>query len=287
MSVRPMGVANRFYEGSPDACRESLETCLCFTPPEDLGPCVGGVVPHAGWVFSGATAGKTFLALKENADPQTVIVCGAVHRIMGDQPMLDGHDAWATPLGEVPVDADLGDAVMSASDGVIGRSTSAHQGEHSIEVQMPFVKHLFPEAQALPVAVPPGRYAARTGKAVAQAVEATGRRVVVVASTDLTHYGGHYFGETHGSLPGALDWMKRNDRRFIDRVLQFDIDAIVPEANKNRNACGAGATAAAAAASKALGATAAELLEYTTSYDVMGGDSAVGYAAIVFQTEGD
>ena len=144
-----------------------------------------------------------------------------------------------------------------------------------------------PSARVLPIAVPPGRFAVPVGTALARAIEKTGRRAVVVASTDLTHYGANYFGAAHGPLPDALAWMKENDRRFLDHVLKFEVNAIVPEAGAHQNACGAGAVAAATAAAQAMGASKAKLLEYTTSYEVMGGDSAVGYAAIVFTAEAD
>ena len=289
MNVRRPVVANAFYEGDAARCERAIENCLRdYTPPEGLGRVMGGVVPHAGWVFSGATAGKVFLTLQKYAGPETVVLFGAVHRWGGSRPVVDGHDAWATPLGDVPVDHELGDAVMSAGDGGLARDTAAHAEEHSIEVQVPFIRKLLPDARILPIAVPPAPGAAEAGTAVARAVAASGRSAVVVASTDLTHYGMSYYGPAHGPLPGALPWVKDNDRRFIRLVEKLDAEAIVPEAQANHNACGAGAVAAAVRAAAEMGASEARLLEYTTSYDVMGGrgaDSAVGYAGLVFRAD--
>jgi len=245
-------------------------------------------VPHAGWVFSGATAAKVFRALRVHAAPETVVFFGAVHRWPGDRAAVDDHDAWRTPLGDVPVDGDLAAAVLEAGPEAVERNAAAHAHEHSIEVQVPFVRKLFPEARILPVAAPPVPGIEAAGKAVARAAAATGRRVVVVASTDLTHYGMNYFSVNHGPLPGALGWMRENDARFIERVKALDAVGVVAEAQRHHNACGAGAVAAAIAAARSAGAVEAALLEYTTSYDAMGGrfaDSAVGYAGLVFRAE--
>jgi hypothetical protein len=281
-----MAVANAFYEGDLRRCEKSLRTCLGdYAPPEPLGRVLGGIVPHAGWVYSGATAAKVFATLHKHAKPETIVLLGAVHQWGVTRLTVDAHTAWATPLGDVTVDEELAEAVLAEASGEIARSMQAHLDEHSIEVQTPFVKHFFPEAKILPIAVPPVPGAIAAGEHVAHAIKKLARAAVVVATTDLTHYGMHYRDFEHGRLPAALSWVKNNDRRMVNLIERLDAEAIMPEASANGNACGPGAVAAGVSAAREMGASEALLLEYTTSADVIGqgaADSAVGYAGLVF-----
>jgi AmmeMemoRadiSam system protein B len=286
MAVRQMAVADAFYEGDATRCERSIRKCIGdFTPPEKLGRVVGGVVPHAGWVYSGATAAKVFVTLRAHAKPETIVLFGAVHQWGVTRLTIDAHSAWATPLGDAEIDGELAEAILAEAGGEIARSARAHVDEHSIEVQVPFVKHLFPEARILPIAVPPAPNAIAAGERVARAIKKLSRQALVVATTDLTHYGMHYRDFEHGRLPAALAWVKGNDRRMVSLIERLDAEAVMSEANANANACGPGAVAAGVAAAREMGAAEAVLLEYTTSADVIGdtaADSAVGYAGLVF-----
>lgn len=280
-------VAGQFYERSRAALERSVEHCVGqYRPPEELGALVGGVVPHAGWVFSGPTAAKVLLTLSERARPQTFILLGAVHHwgVRGAEVFSRG--AWATPLGEAEVDAELASSIIEAGKGLLLDSTAGHSEEHSIEVQVPFIQVFSPDALILPIAVPPGPDAVRVGEVIADVIKSTAKSAVVVASTDLTHYGMGYGGPDHGPLPDAKPWMTGNDYRIIRLVEILDAEKIVPEAQQHHNACGAGAVAAATSAARALGATSGKVLEYTTSADVMKetySERAVGYVGIVFE----
>ena len=284
MNVRQPIVAGSFYEAGRGPCARAIERCLAEYEPPNLGPLVGGVAPHAGWMCSGPTAAKVFLALRPAA-PSTFVLFGAVHNpAAARQAAVFPEGAWSTPLGDLPVDAELADEIVSQSEGRVIASARAHGSEHSIEVQAPFIKHLFPQANIVPISVPPTEDAPAVG-AMAGRVLAGHESAVVVGSTDLTHYGMNYFDQSHGSLPGALPWMKENDQRIITLAENLRAEEIVDEAALNRNACGAGALAAVTAAARELGAVRGRLLEYTTSAEVIGdlhGSSAVGYAAIVF-----
>ena len=286
MAVRPMAVADAFYEADPGRCERAIRACIGeYAPPERLGRVLGGVVPHAGWVYSGATAAKLFVTLRKHAKPQTFVVFGAVHQWGVTRLTVDAHSAWATPFGDAAVDDELAEAVVAEAGDEIARSARAHLGEHSIEVQVPFIKHLFPEAKILPIAVPPTGGAIAAGEHVARAVRKLSRAAAIISSTDLTHYGMHYSDFEHGRLPAALPWVKSNDRRMLELIERLDAEAIMPEAAGNANACGSGAVAAGISAAREMGASEAVLLEYTTSADALGpasADSAVGYAALVF-----
>ena len=284
--VREPIVAGQFYPASPDRIRSAVEAYTSrYAPPDDLGALLGGVVPHAGWVFSGPTAAKVFKALSENAAPETVVLLGAVHRWGASQPAVYARGAWRTPLGEIAVDEDLAKALMDAAGDCLVAAPEAHRDEHSIEVQVPFVQVLFPEARILPIAVPPGETAAALGQPLA-VLSDRGKEITLVASTDLTHYGMGYGAPEHGSFPEARDWMVQNDKRMLDLITALKAEEICSEAARNQNACGPGGVAAVAAASRELGARGGRLLEYTTSADVLDephADRAVGYAGIVFE----
>ena len=192
-----------------------------------------------------------------------------------------GPPPWA-----VEMDEELATAVLEAGAGLLIDSPEAHSGEHSAEVQVPFIQHLFPEAKILSILIPPDEDAARAGEVVGRAVGAAQRSVAVVGTTDLTHYGKMYYGfAPAGTGDQALEWVRVNDERVIDLVLAMQAEEIVAETTAHRNACGGGAIAATVAAARTLGAEKGYLLEYTTSHHVMPRGPAtdfVGYAAVVF-----
>jgi MEMO1 family protein len=287
MKVRRAALAGEWYEGSRAGCIKALKLYTDFKPPADLGQALGGIVPHAGWVFSGATAGKTFAAIRASGSPETFIMFGAVHHAGINVPSIDSNDAWDTPLGEIQVDAELRSAILAegGKSEIVENEAALRPRENSLELQMPFVKYLFPDARIVPIGVPPVDAAAEAGKIAAIAAAKIGRRVAFIGSSDLTHYGENYGIEPRGPLPAALPWMKENDRRIISLVEQMNYGRIVIESETHYNACGGGAIAAATAAAAESGATGARLLEYTTSMEVAGDNSsgsAVGYASIVF-----
>ncbi|MGO8704451.1 MAG: AmmeMemoRadiSam system protein B [Candidatus Brocadiia bacterium] len=276
----------QFYEASPTVLKQAaLEYAAGYKPPKELGTLVGGVVPHAGWMYSGRTAAKVFATLAA-AKPEAYVLLGAVHQWHGRKGGIFPSGSWLTPLGELPVDADLASAILEAAHGSILSSAAAHDMEHSIEVQLPFIQALSPGAQIVPIAVPPVPEAAGMGEAVAAAVGKVSKRVMVVASTDLTHYGMDYGTPDHGPLSKAMGWMHANDRRVISLAESLKAEEIVAEAREHFNACGPGALAAATAAARAMGATAGRVLEYTTSAEVLNeldADRAVGYVGMVFE----
>ena len=285
--LRQPVVAGQFYEGSAARLTRAVREAVGgFKPPSDLGALVGGVVPHAGWVFSGPTAAKVFLTLAERTAPATYILFGAVHHPGVRGPSLFASGSWNSPLGRIAVNEAMASAILKEAGGLIVSSAAAHEREHSIEVQIPFIQSLSPQATIVPIAVPPTQNAPRVGEAVAAVMGREKSAVVAVASTDLTHYGMGYGLAFRGAPDEAMPWMRENDRRIIQLALDLKAEQIVPEAEERYNACGAGAMAAAVAAARALGARRGRLLEYTTSADVMQEahpDRAVGYAGIVFE----
>jgi len=291
MQTRKPIVAGQFYPGQRGACVDEINEYLEQKPPAESLPetIVAGIVPHAGWTFSGAVAAMVFSAVKqqhENVD--TFVIFGAAHGYFGQSPAVYNTGSWMTPLGEVAVDEQLADAILATETAV--SNTAAHRTEHSIEVQVPFIQHLFHNAKILPILVVPNEQAVSLGEAIGEIISAEKhRKIVCIGSTDLTHYGPRYGFTPMGIGADAVRWAGDvNDKEFIDLALKLEPQQMLASAAENCNACGPGAAAAAVAAAKKLGSKRGVLLAHTNSNEVMiqkmGTSSAdsVGYAAIVF-----
>lgn len=285
MLIRQPARAGTFYSASEQRCREELQQCIAASRDPLDGLLVGGIVPHAGWRYSGRVAGRVLAAIAAHRAPRTVVIFGAVHALRGRQAAIFSSGCWETPIGPVEVDARLAERVLGHTNLVVD-DAYAHEDEHSIEVQVPFIRHLLPGAMILPIMVPSNPQAPEVGESVARTIQTYRADAVVIGSTDLTHYGPSFGFTPQGTGAQGLAWAKEvNDRRMIQRMLAFDAQGIVSEATGHRNACGGGAVAATLAAARQLGADRAVLLEHTTSRDVAGDPSssdAVGYAGIVF-----
>ena len=277
-------VARPFYSGD---CAAQIDAFLAgFEPPAEPAEPIAGLVPHAGWAYSGAVAAKVIRSLQKTK-PETFVIFGAVHAWGMREGAVYAAGSWETPLGDVAVDEELAAALIERCSDHLTDDPASHAQEHSIEVQVPMIKVLHPAARIVPIAMPPAETAFAAGAAVGAALADCGRRVAVLGSTDLTHYGPNYGFAPWGRGPAAREKMRENDRRIIDLALAFEPEAVVAEAAANSNACGAGAIAATVAAAGAMGADQAALIDYTTSHDVMGDppeafQMAVGYAGILF-----
>jgi len=291
MQTRKPVVAGQFYPAQHDSCAAEIHEFLDEIRPHDSLPetIVAGIVPHAGWTFSGALAAMVFAAVKELHDKvNTFVIFGAAHGYFGEAPAVCAAGTWLTPLGEVVVDEELAETVLAT--GAALDSLAAHGAEHSIEVQIPFIQDIFPGAKILPILVPPREQAIALGGLVGQIIAAAeGKKIVCIGSTDLTHYGPRYGFTPMGIGKPAVQWAKEvNDRKFIDLALKMDSQGLLASAAENCNACGAGAAAATIAAAKQLGKTEGALLAHTTSNEVMlekmktTSQDSVGYAAIIF-----
>ena len=294
MMIREPAVAGRFYAGQPQQCKAEIESCLnraAESPAQgdvsNVDRIIGGVVPHAGWAYSGPLAARVVKEVDARPHPQAVVVFGAIHVPHGPRASLFPSGAWETPLGLAEVDTRLGERLHGRT-GLLENDPHAHDGEHSIEVEVPFIQHLLPDSLIVPIMVPVNEHAASLGGAVGQTCRNYGVDVVFLCSTDLTHYGPSFRFTPQGVGADALKWAKDvNDRRMIDLMLAMRADDAVAEAAENRNACGGGAIAATLAACRAYGAQRATLLEHTTSYEVGRAllpeppRDSVGYAGIV------
>ena len=290
METREPVVAGQFYPGTRQACLAEVEASLAARSlPENLpDPIVAGIVPHAGWAFSGDLAALVFAAIRRRDEAvETFVIFGTAHGYLGPRPAVDGSAFWRTPLGTAAVAAELRAALLAEE--LVLNDSDAHRREHSIEVQVPFIQHLFPDARLLPIIVPPDPDAATFGQRVAEVLREQDGSAVYIGSTDLTHYGPRYGFTPEGAGAEGLRWAHEvNDREFIDAALRLDAQRLLSEGTARQNACGPGAAAAALAAARERGATEGLLLARTNSNEVMQrrmgttSSDSVGYAAIVF-----
>jgi len=291
MQTRKPIVAGQFYPVQHDSCIDEINEYLDQMPvklslPEEIA---AGIVPHAGWAFSGSLAALVFSAIRQQHEKvHTFIIFGAAHSYYGASPVVYDRGFWVTPLGEIAIDEDAAEAVLDS--GSAQSDPAAHAHEHSIEVQIPFIQYLFAGAKILPILVPPTEQAVTLGEVVGDIIKAgKNKKFVCLGSTDLTHYGPRYGFQPMGAGRKAFDWaMNVNDKEFIDLALKLEPKGMLDSAAENYNACGPGAAAAAVSAAKRLGKTSGTLLAHTNSNEVMTGrmgapgTDSVGYAAIIF-----
>ncbi len=277
---RPV-VAGQFYEGDAEALWLQIKSCFLSS----LGPgklpevnlhshpreIVGLVCPHAGYIYSGAIAASGFFELAKDGLPDTVIVLGPNHTGYGSGLSLMREGTWQTPLGEVQIDTELVDMILSETS-LVDVDETAHRFEHSIEVQLPFLQYLYGDRfKIVPICFLMQDYdsAVEVGRALTEALDA--RNAVVIASSDMTHYESAKQAEKKDQL--ALDAVTALDaRRFYETV-----------ETQNITACGYAPITALITYAQGVNAK-AKLLSYHNSGDTSGDySSVVGYASVLFK----
>ncbi len=282
MELRRAFFSGSWYPSEPGKCRKQIESFLASVPfsgLEGLDP-LGGIVPHAGWVFSGRIAARVMALLKASGDPDTILIFGS-HLGPEDPSWIMSEGAWETPLGLMEVDRDLAGYLLSEFS--LRRERPGHaQPDNTIEVQLPMLRYFFPNARILPLGLAPTQEGIRIGAGCAQLILKKAIRAMVLGSTDLTHYGPAYGFCPKGPASQAEAWVKEVlDGSVIKKFLDMDPEGILVEALNKKNACCPGAAAGAMACLKTLGATKARLVHYATSRDVMEAEDFVGYVGII------
>ncbi len=272
MNIRPPYASGVFYLGYMEGLKREVAKCLGqeTIDVEQMKNAIGVIVPHAGYDYSGAVAGKVYRNIRM---PKTFIIIGPNHSGFGSDIAVDTNHSWKTPLGTVDVDEPLAKSIIKKSHAA-KEDYDAHRLEHSVEVQLPFLQHLTSgEMTFVPISVR-GNLEAETaesvGLAIADAVRDEGRDVLIVASTDLTHY---------EPLPIA----ERSDQIAIDAMLTLEpLHMLEVVFEHDISMCGPGPVATMMYAVNDLGATQAELVSYRTSADFsMNDKNVIGYAGIV------
>ncbi len=280
MAKRKPAAAGTFYEASRDELLLQLESCFksphgpqqlpksaveIDTPP----PIV--ISPHAGYMYSGPVASHGYYELSRRRRPDSIIIIGPNHFGVGTDVSIYPRDSWITPLGEAKIDTQLVTRLSGASE-IFSLDEFSHMEEHSIEVQVPFLQFIYGEIKIVPICMLDQSISVATtvGKALAETI-ADPERILVVASSDFSHYVSH-------------DEALRRDMPVIEKILNLDVDGFYQEIrNRKASLCGYGPIAAAMTFAKEIGYKSSRLLKYATSGDITGDRSAVvGYASIIF-----
>ena len=261
-------VAGQFYPGSPDQLRSMIEEMVDEQAVRE--EVIGLVSPHAGYVYSGPVAGATISRIQFK---DTFIIMGPNHTGGGKPLSIMTEGVWKTPLGEVEIDSELGKQILAASK-YLQEDHVAHQHEHSIEVQLPFLQYFKPDIKIVPIvlAYADGAIYKEIGKGLARAIKDSNREVVLIASGDMTHY------EPQKSA-------EKKDTQAIEAILDLNEDELTKRFQElNISMCAYAPAISLISAAKELGAIRAELVKYQTSGDTTGDySSVVGYAGIIIK----
>ena len=281
MDLRSRGLPTGWYPDSAQACRREIEGFKQYINSFNLNleQVRGGLMPHAGWFFSGRLAALVLDLAARSGQPDVVAVFGG--HLGHGRGIIYADRAWETPLGNLEMDRELSEALVKASS-IKPEGTSTH--DNTVEIQLPLVKYYFPDSLLLAARVPQTDAAMDIGRLTAELAMSQGKTLFAFGSTDLTHYGPNYGFSPQGLGSEAVDWVREvNDKGFIELALEMNEPGMLEHANRNSSACSAGGAAAAVAALKTVGALHGNMVDYYTSYDIMPGSSFVGYAGIVYQ----
>ena len=282
MVSRPMDFAGNWYPASPRACEAKIEGFWREPLADDSPRGLYGVAPHAGWVYSGALAGRVYQALSGGEDVPLVVVLGG-HLRSGDALVAMTEGEWETPFGSFTIDQGFR-SILEKFSPVKFETPLNYRPDNSTELQLPFAKLKFPNARLLPMRVPPGGLALEVGKALGEYLSRNFPGAAVVASTDLTHYGPNFGFQPKGRGVEALSWVREvNDPAFIKAVEGGDSREVLESAGKKHNACSAGAVAALMEIAGGVGLKFSPL-GYSNSADSGSGDKEnfVGYVGGLF-----
>ena len=288
--IREPVVSGQFYESDEKKLIQSIEQCFLDTRGPGRIPSVikekkedvkGVVVPHAGYVFSGPIAAFSYYELAAHGFADTFIILGPNHTGMGSGVSIMTQGEWKTPLGVVPINEDLANRI---AEGVIDIDETAHLYEHSIEVQLPFLQFIAKgkKFDFIPICMGLQDYetSKETGEIISREIKKTGKKVVVIASSDFSHVGFNYMSTPPSGL-NVDEYTRKQDEKALEKILELKPFELVEVVHReNISMCGYGPVTSMLVAAKKLNAKETKLLKYGTSYEVQPGSSCVGYAAI-------
>ncbi len=282
--IRNAQYAGSFYPSNPDHLLQSIENSFTSSlGPQQLpnkdqvetDPFPYLLVPHAGYMYSGPIAAWSYLELSKYPLPSTVIILGPNHTGLGvDIGVPNKVQSWKTPLGEVEVNHELLEELVNSSS-LIQKSDESHAREHSIEVQLPFLQYIFDKQfNFVPIAMLNQGYDASMTLGEIIAKVSHGKNVLVIASSDFTHFESH-------------DTATKKDNLILEAIEKMDSKEMYDiRLRLNVSMCGYGPIAGTIEAARRMGRKNARLLRYATSGDTSGDKSSVvGYGAVAFYYE--
>jgi AmmeMemoRadiSam system protein B len=270
--IRHPYAAGYFYPGSNAELKSAVAALVDKNAKKEDAP--GLLVPHAGYIYSGAVAGATISRVNFK---DTFIIIGPSHSGLGKHFSVWTEGAWQTPLGKVEIDTELAKKIVSVSE-YFEPDTDAHMEEHAVEVQLPFLQYFKPDVRIVPIILynaPTAAYI-EMGKDLAKAIKSLKRDAVIMASGDMTH---------HESAAAA----KVKDLSAVEAMIKLDIDELTKRYKSQRiTMCAYPSAVVTITAVKELGATGGELVKYQSSGDATGDYSdVVAYAGVIFKGGSD
>jgi len=279
LNLRRPAVAGSFYAGDSKSLNIQIENCFLHK----IGPgeipqvnlkkennIIGLISPHAGYMYSGPVAANGFYKIALDGKPDTIIILGPNHRGFGEDISIMAEGKWKTPLGELEIDTNIAESILRNSK-IIKNDKKAHQLEHSIEVQLPFIQYIFGnQVKIIPISMT--RQDIDTDIEIAQSIcsSVIDKNILIIASSDFTHY-------------EPQEYAENVDKQAINTILEFNPKKLYDIIYQQRlTMCGPGPITTMLIACKTLGAKKAALLKYATSGDITGMyDQVVGYASLI------
>lgn len=287
MQTRRPAVAGSFYPGDSEELERVIKGFLERAETKRR-KCIGVVVPHAGYAYCGKTAASVYNNVSTGFE--TAIILGPNHSGFGVG-VATSLENWETPLGVLEADQEFVNEITR--DSVILEDPKSHWREHSIEVQLPWLQYRFKDFKIVPISINPIYFDVKTckeiGERTAEAAKVLRRKVVIIASSDFTHYGSAYSYEPFGGSDNEiLKKIKETDSEVIELIKGMKPSEVISTCEEKRlTICGYGGIAAMLYAAKIMDAKQAELMDYSTSFEFSKDISAVvGYAGITVPSKG-
>lgn len=263
--IRQPAVAGQFYSSNQDKLRSDIQRFVHSATQREKA--IGIIAPHAGYVYSGAVAGSVYSLVEI---PDAVVILGPNHHGFGAEKALYPRGEWITPLGSTKINDTLAELLKKSSN-LVEEDVIAHHYEHSLEVQLPFLQYLNPKVTIVPVCISQSDYSScrELGIGIAKAIKEYDGEVLIVASSDMTHY-----------EPASTARIK--DELLLNEVILLNPEELLRKCRMERvSMCGVIPATVMIVAALELGATGAKLVQYATSGDVTGdNDRVVAYAAL-------
>lgn len=278
--IRKPAVAGIFYEDDSESLKKRIEWCFKHSlgpgliPEEGNNREIKGVLaPHAGFIYSGPVAAHSYSEIVKDGFPETFIILCPNHTGIGYGVSVAKEGVWSTPLGDVEIDTEFASELLKDSR-ILDSDLTAHSQEHSCEVHIPFLQYFQKEFKIVPISIwmQDLETSHEIARAIIDAIIKLERDVVIIASTDFTHY-------------ESQEVASRNDHYVLESIEQMDEKQMMDRISKlNVTMCGYGPVATTILVSKMLNASHGKLLKYATSGDITGDfSSVVGYASAVFK----
>ncbi len=266
--IRQPSVSGKFYPSSKKGLKDQIKSMACQgVVPRDA---LGIVAPHAGYIYSGPVACELFSSVEIT---DSVIILGPNHTGAGRPAAIYASGSWSTPLGDIAIDEEISEAICTKTK-LIEKDISAHIHEHSLEVQIPIMQYFRADFRIVPIVLSGSSLKdyQKIAHALANVISDFNKRILIVASSDMTHY-----------EPQETAYKK--DNLAIDAILELDEKLLIERvARHGITMCGYVPVAVMIACVKVLGAKTAKLLRYATSGDITGDrEAVVGYAGIIIE----